>query len=147
LIKLTPAHSKWWNKPLVSEGGRKLPAELVILNRSLMPGENGAWLNSRGTKTGAVDLVEISPGEFKTIRNELPEFVQECLKSFYSRPDVAKGIYDLVAWNQSTKVLRFIEVKCPHWDRQSPEQLAFANLAQEQGISVNVAEWEFDEKF
>jgi len=69
------------------------------------------------------------------------------MKAYYELITKYKQFDDLVAWNKSTKVLRFIEVKCPHWDRQSPEQLAFANLAQEQGISVNVAEWEFDEKF
>ncbi len=146
MIKFKPANEKWWNKPLVKVGGQKLPAELAILKDSLEPGEQGAWLNSRGTKTGAVDLEEVTPGKYKTVRRTLPSFVQSCLQSFYFHPEVAKGIYDLVLWHKETENIRFIEVKCPHWDRPTPEQKVFANLAREKGISAQVSDWEFNEK-
>jgi hypothetical protein len=45
---------RWLQKPLVRADGRDLPAELVILKRELRPGEAGAWVNSRGKRSGVV---------------------------------------------------------------------------------------------
>jgi hypothetical protein len=56
---------RWWQKPLVRVGDRDLPAELVILQRELRPGEAGAWLNSRGTKSGVVVSSEHSALHFR----------------------------------------------------------------------------------
>jgi hypothetical protein len=130
---------------LVFENGRPLPAELAVLGRCLQEGEEGVWLNSRSTVSGVVDLQEIEPGKFKTMRQPLPTFVQLCLQAFYALPDVSKGIYDLVLWRESDQRVRFIEVKCPHWDSVTNEQRRFADLAAERGIGAEVVEWEFAE--
>src|SRR5687768_9563290 len=47
----------WWQKPLVNCSPNPKPAELVVLRDELRPGESGAWLNSRSTTIGVVDLV------------------------------------------------------------------------------------------
>ena len=57
----------------------------------------------------------------------------------------AKGAPDLVLWNESARTVRFVEVKCPHWDRPSAEQLKFLGAAEEQGVATSIAEWEFVE--
>ncbi len=130
MMQLERAGIKWWRKPLAIYDGRRLPAELIVLCESLRPGESGAWLNSTGTKTGVVDLAETSPGKFKTVRVPLPDFVQELLRVFYQHPDVKKGVFDLVLWRASDKNVRFVEVKCPHWDRLTLDQKRFAELAE-----------------
>jgi len=38
--------------------------------------------------------------------------------------------------------IRFVEVKCPHWDRVSKEQVAFIQVAEEQGVNTKIAEWD-----
>lgn len=124
--------------------GRPLPAELVILRITLRAGEAGAWLNSRGTKTGVIDLVERGAGHFETLRVDLPDHVQTCLRSFYEHPEIRKGVHDLVIWSRSSESIRFVEVKCPKWDRQSTAQRRFAMLARERGFGVDIAEWDFD---
>ena len=57
---------------------------------------------------------------------------------------IDKGVFDLVLWRNSDKRIRFIEVKCPHWDRQTPEQISFSEVVRERGIKTEVVEWEFD---
>jgi hypothetical protein len=47
---------------------------------------------------------------------------------------LAKGALDLVVWNESTQQVRFIEVKCPHWDCPSAEQRRFLKVAKARGI-------------
>jgi hypothetical protein len=139
-----PSHpERWWQKRLVDDNGRPLPAELAVLRRVLRPGESGAWLNSRGTRTGVIDLARTPEGRLKTVRTELPEFVSDLLKSFYKMPNVTKGIFDLVIWNESDQPVRFVEVKCPHWDRLTPEQTAFTKIAQERNIEAEIPEWKF----
>ena len=123
MLKLEPAGIKWWRKPLAICNGRPLPAELVVLRSTLRTDEDGAWLNSRGTKTGAVDLRKKGTGKFATARVALPDHVQACLRSFYEHPEIRKGVYDLVVWSRSSGSIRFVEVKCPKWDRRTPEQL------------------------
>ena len=144
MLKLSRSVHSWWQKPLIMEGDKSLPAELVILNRMMEYDEEGAWLNSRGTTTGVYDLIEYEPGKFRTIRCNLPDFVQGCLRTFYDHPDIDKGVFDLVLWRNSDKRIRFIEVKCPHWDRQTPEQISFSEVVRERGIKTEVVEWEFD---
>jgi hypothetical protein len=39
--------------------------------------------------------------------------------------------------------MRFIEVKCPHWDHLSEAQSVFADVAAERGIETQIVEWEF----
>jgi len=143
MLRLVKANVTWWRKPLVLVDGRCLPAELAVLSQTLRDGEDGAWINSRGTDTAAVDLIRRPDGKFATVRAKLPDFVQERLKSFYDHPEVAKGVFDLVIWHISDKKVRFVEVKCPHWDRPTPEQKRFAELANEWGIETHIAEWEF----
>ena len=72
MLRFQPSNERWWQKPLALLGGKPLPAELVVLQAELQPGENGAWLNSRGTRSGVVDLVQIEPGKYKTTRVDLP---------------------------------------------------------------------------
>ena len=140
-----PSHpERWWQKRLVDDDGRPLPAELAVLRRVLRPGESGAWLNSRGTRTGVTDLTRTPEGTLKTVRTELPPFVSDLLKTFYKTPGLSKGIFDLVIWHEASKQVRFIEVKCPHRDRLTPEQRAFADIARQLYIDTDVVEWEFE---
>jgi hypothetical protein len=120
-----------------------LPAELAVLARMLGAREHGAWLNSRGTKTGVIDLLHTAPGRYKTQRIGLPAFVSERLVSLYRLADVKRGAPDLVLWRARKHALRFVEVKCPHWDAPSVDQLRFMRAACKQGIPTQVCEWEF----
>jgi hypothetical protein len=143
MLRFERSSTIWWQKPLVRVGGRPLPAELAILEAELAPDEGGAWLNSRGTRSGAVDLLEVEPGRYKTRRTRLPRFVSDTLVSLYESTGLSKGAPDLVIWSTRTEAIRFVEVKCPHWDKQSPEQLEFLQAASERGIPTSIAEWEF----
>jgi hypothetical protein len=133
----------WWQKPLARVGGRALPAELVILHEKLRRGESGAWLNSRGITSGAVDLQPDSSGKLRTVRVTLPSFVSETLSDLYARTGLTKGAPDLVIWNESARHLRFVEVKCPDWDEPSEQQLLFHAAAQAMGIDCSIVEWRF----
>jgi len=143
MLQLTQSDKKWWQKPLAEENGKYLPAELVVLKRVIRKGEDGAWLNSRGTKTAVIDLVQDEKGNFRTVRISLPAYVHECLEQLYAHPEVAKGVFDLVIWRDSDQAIRFVEVKCPHWDRLTPEQKRFSELANDRHIETGIAEWEF----
>lgn len=145
MIKFQRSDKKWWRKPLVLENNKSLPAELAVLHLSLKEDEQGVWLNSRTTKTGVSDLRENTSGKFKTVRLSLPLYVQDCLRSFYDLPDVSKGVFDLVIWRTSDCSIRFVEVKCPHWDKPTAEQIRFAELAEQKGIANEIIEWEFEE--
>ena len=130
---------------MVQADGRPIPAELAVLQAVSGPGESGAWLNSRGTKSGVVDLVRSSDGRLKTRRRELPAFVSKLLESLYDSANLNKGASDLVVWNSETRSVRFVEVKCPHWDSLSPEQRKFLAAARDAGMETSIAEWEFAE--
>ena len=143
ILKLESAERKWWNKPLVRFGGRLIPAELAILFSELAPGVQGVWINSRGTNSGVADLITSEKDKYLTKQVPLPTFVSELLKNIYILANVKKGCPDLVIWNPETKRMRFIEVKCPHWDRPSQEQNKFISAAESSGISAEIAEWEF----
>jgi len=144
MLRFEQASERWWNKPLVSLSGRILPAELAVLESELAPGESGAWMNSRGTATGAVDLILTgSRPAFKTRRISLPEFVSSVLRDIYKRANLKWGCADLVIWNEASRTVRLVEVKCPHWDNPTPEQRIFLHVADEMGIENSVAEWEF----
>ena len=134
---------RWWQKPLVRVGGRDLPAELVILQLELRPGEAGAWLNSRGKQSGVVDLIRDQSGKFKTHRVRLPQFVTDRLLASYARAGVAKGAPDLVIWSEAGTHMRFVEVKCPEWDRASAEQILFHEAARALGSQCDIVEWRF----
>jgi hypothetical protein len=143
MLQFTPAGEKWWQKPLVTYGGRVLPAELAVLRGELGPGEEGVWLNSRGTKTGVADLVRGADGKFTTIRATLPTFVSWELAELYVVTGLPKGMPDLVIWNAVSETLRLVEVKCPHWDRPSLEQDAFLAIAAANGVPSKIVDWEF----
>lgn len=143
MFQLIPAGRSWWGEPLALLEGKCLPAELVVLKQQIKAGEAGAWLNSRGTKTAVIDLVEDDQGRFHTARIDLPSHVQECLESFYAHPEVVRGVYDFVIWGDSQQTVRFVEVKCPHWDRVTREQQRFRLLAEERDIEAEIVEWEF----
>ena len=134
---------RWWQKPLVRIGGRHLPAELVILQLELRPGEAGAWLNSRGKKSGVVDLIPVQSGKFKTHRIQFPQFVTDRLLAFYARAGVAKGAPDLIIWSEAGTHIRFVEVKCPDWDRPSADQLLFHEAVRTLGSQCTIVEWRF----
>jgi VRR-NUC domain-containing protein len=138
------AHKKWWQKPLIETGRGVLPAELAILKLELGEAEDGVWINSRGTKTGVYDL-EYIDGKFQTIRKELPELVTRFLVDTYKSKALAKGCPDLVIWDIESESFRFVEVKCPRWDRLGKEQIAFIAHAKEKGIGTTIAEWIFEE--
>jgi hypothetical protein len=143
MLQLEKSTCRWWQKPLVNLSGKLLPAELVVLNRELQDGEKGVWLNSRGTTSGVVDLLSLPNEKFKTVRIELPELISHALSSLYKTTGLYKGIPDLVIWNEVSMSIRFVEVKCPHWDFLSKEQNYFINAANKQGIATSIVEWEF----
>lgn len=133
----------WWRKPLLRFSRKILPAELVVLARELSGNEAGAWINSRGTTSGCVDLVRVGPRKFKTKRIPLPGFVSARLRRLYRTSRVKKGCPDLVIWNPKSARMRLVEVKCPHWDRPSKEQEIFLASARKTGIAAKIVEWEF----
>ena len=139
----------WWQKPLVLVASRAMPAELAILAEELQPGEQGVWLNSRGRTSGVVELLPWT-GEkgptFRTRRAPLPLFVAAGLEDLYRASGVAKGCPDLVIWRTDPERFRLVEVKCPRWDRASPEQEQFIAEARKRGIDARIAEWEFEDE-
>jgi VRR-NUC domain len=143
VLLLDRANVKWWNKPLALHHGRALPAELVILDREVRSPEQGAWLNSRGTRLGVIDLQQDASGRLRTVRIELPKFVSETLADLYGWAGVTKGCPDLVIWDLRRETLRLVEVKCPDWDAPSAEQAQFLATAGERGIISSVVEWRF----
>jgi hypothetical protein len=146
VLKFESAGQKWWNKPLVLFWGRHTTAELAILSMETGSGECGAWLNSRGTKTGAVDLVTSDTNAiptYRTRRVSLPDFVSNTLVHLYRVTGLTKGCPDLVIWDTRTKELRLVEVKCPHWDKPSHEQDQFLRAASSLGVRASIVEWEF----
>lgn len=140
MIKFEPANRKWWNKPLVKFEGKVMPAELAVLKTVLKSNEEGAWLNSRGTKTGVVGFSLNPP---RTVRSHLPKPVSTTLAKLYAATGLSKGCPDLLIWNKDGKSLRFVEVKNPHWDRPSEEQKTFLRIAQQKGFRTYILEWEF----
>jgi hypothetical protein len=58
---------------------------------------------------------------------------------------LAKGCPDLVIWNASLEQFRFVEVKCPLWDRPSNEQNEFMAYARSRGVSAEIVEWVFED--
>ena len=144
MLRFERAKERWWNKPLVSLSGRVLPAELAVLEAELGPGESGAWMNSRSTTTGAIDLILTGTRPaFKTRRISLPEFVSSVLRDIYKWANLKWGCADLVIWNTASREMRLVEVKCPHWDKPSGAQRIFLQVAEEMGIECSVVEWEF----
>jgi VRR-NUC domain len=130
----------------VIHNSRTLPAELAVLGIERSAKEEGVWLNSRGTKTGVVDLLrstEHGVSKYRTKRTELPDFIVSLLERIYGDTKLQKGCPDLVIWNPDTKAIRFVEVKCPHWDSLSPEQDEFMNFCSGVGASTKIVEWEF----
>jgi hypothetical protein len=136
---------RWWQKPLVLVGSNHVPAELAVLQAELGPGDAGAWLNSRGVTSGTAELTRDPEGKFKTRRVDLPDFVSARLRALYDEAGLSKGAPDLVIWNVRDSSLRFVEVKCPHWDTPSNEQLQFLQAAEAAGVAVAIVEWEFTE--
>ena len=77
-------------------------------------------MNSRGTATGAIDLILTGTRPaFKTRRISLPEFVSSVLRDIYKRAGLKWGCSDLVIWNAASHEVRLVEVKCPHCDKPS----------------------------
>ena len=137
------ANAKWWQKPLVEVNGAALPAELAVLQLEKEDCEDGVWINSRGTTSGVVALEQVA-GKFKVVRRTLPNVVSKFLKEAYRSPSLARGCPDLVIWNTSSAKFRFVEVKCPLWDRPSKEQDEFMTYARLQGIAAEIVEWVFE---
>ena len=137
------AQAKWWNKPLALSEGRALPAELLVLRRETGVDELGAWLNSRGTGSGVIDLVADATGRLRTVRRSLPPFVGQALRELYRRAQVTRGCPDLVIWCPASEQIRLVEVKCPDWDVPTPEQTTFLTVAETMGIAATVVEWRF----
>lgn len=143
MLLLERAPTRWWNKPLAFSEGRALPAELIVLWRETGIDEQGAWLNSRGTGSGVIDLVPDATGRLKTVRMPLPAFVSHAIQDLYRRAQVTRGCPDLVVWRPASEQIRLVEVKCPDWDSPTPEQAAFLAAAKAAGIPATVVEWRF----
>ena len=138
-----------WNKPLVRLSSRSIPAELAILSLEIRSGEKGAWLNSRKSDSGVVDLacrVRNRKARYYSLRENLPKFVSKKIMEIFRLAKLEKGCPDLVMWNMESLRLRFIEVKCPRWDKLTKEQQQFMRVAKLNGISVKIVEWEFNER-
>ena len=146
MYQFRPANQKWWNKPLVLVGDRRLPAELVILDLELKDSEEGVWMNSRKPESGVVDLLQLDEDRYKTSRLSVPEFVSDLLRKVYVTAKLQKGCPDLVIWNRTEELLRLVEVKCPHWDRPTPEQEVFMDSAESLGTPSSIVEWEFEDE-
>jgi hypothetical protein len=142
MISFKKSKTIWWQKPLVTYYGRRLPAELAILTIDLKGDEQGVWINSRSSKSGVVDLERYGTG-FKTRRIEIPVFVTNTIERIYKATIKRKGCPDLVIWNTQTKNMRFVEVKCPHWDRVREGQKEFIQHAKSIGIETIIIEWQF----
>lgn len=142
-LRLKAARKRWWRKPLVQLGRHTLPAELVVLAAELRHAESGAWLNSRGLASGVADLIpdKSTASGFRTQRIALPAFVASTLRRIYRASGLRKGCPDLVIWSE--KAVRLVEVKCPHWDKPSPEQELFMRFAEKTGVRTRIVEWEF----
>lgn len=128
--------------------GKPVTAELAILALELGAHESGVWLNSRGRTSGVIDLMPVrkaGKSTFRTIRKPIPLFVAALLEQIYCRAQLAKGCPDLAIWRGDSETLRLVEVKCPHWDRPSPEQHRFMAEAARSGVPTKVVEWEFEE--
>lgn len=121
MLRFHGSLQRWWQKPLADVLGKPILAELAVLRAEPESGEAGAWINSRGTTSGVVDVVRGADGRFNTVRVKLPPFVSKVLASLYEMTKLTKGAPDLVVWNEATGSIRFIEVKCPHWDYPSKE--------------------------
>lgn len=117
-------------------------------------GESGVWLNASSLKwlrfpsqkTGVARLAPRIVGctlGYETVRTALPLPVVEVLHEVYERAQITKGCPDLVLWRDGGQCTRFIEVKCPHWDRVLPHQTQFIVAANAMGMSSEVVEWEF----
>jgi hypothetical protein len=142
MISFKKSKTTWWQKPLVIINGRSLPAELAVLSINLKKDEQGVWINSRSSKSGAIDLERHETG-FKTKRIEIPLFVTSTIERIYKTTANRKGCPDLVIWNAQTKNIRFVEVKCPHWDRVREGQKEFIQEAKNIGKETKIIEWEF----
>jgi len=148
MYRFRKAQERWWNKPLTISLDFPIPAEIAILRDQIKTGEEGVWMNSRGIKSG-VERVEkyIQEETFrlKTIRLNLPVFVSETISKIYETTGLKKGCPDLIIWNNTSQIIRFIEVKCPHWDKPSDEQDKFLQEIKDNGMSAEIIEWEFIE--
>lgn len=138
-----PSNEKWWQKPLVETATGNLPAELVILQLELGEGEEGAWLNSRSRGSG-VSAISSDNGNIRTIRIDLPEPVSSFLAEVYALWGHSRGRPDLVLWDRRTLEFRFVEVKCPVWDRPTKEQVEFMSYAESCGIATKISTWVFE---
>jgi hypothetical protein len=143
LLQFVAANEKWWQKPLVTYQGQNKPAELAVLDKEIAEGEKGVWLNSRSTSSGVSGLVRDQTGKYKTVRTALPGFVSAKLAELYTLTGLLKGMPDLVIWHEASRAIRLVEVKCPHWDRPSPEQDQFLAIAATHGVPSTIVEWEF----
>jgi hypothetical protein len=141
------AGTAWWQKPLVIVGKRASTAELAVLAIEVGADERGAWLNSRGRTSGVVDLIPQPATQkgsaFRTQREALPQYVAVGLDAIYRNARLLKGCPDLVIWRLKQRTFRLVEVKCPHWDKPTPEQEIFIAEARRSGIDVRIVEWEF----
>jgi hypothetical protein len=137
------SNTTWWQKPLVTYNGRHLPAEIAVLFIELKKNEHGVWINSRKCKTGVIDLEEVVKG-YKTRRIEIPSFVSNTIEEIYKSTRKQMGCPDLVIWNPQSKNIRFVEVKCPHWDRIREGQREFIQQAKSIGINTKILEWQFN---
>lgn len=99
-------------------------------------------MNSRGIKSGVKDFDHKAK---KTIRRPLPPQVANTLQQLYSLTGLSEGCPDLIIWNTSTMKIRFVEVKCPHWDRPTKGQEVFMRTAAGQRIATSIVEWEFED--
>ena len=132
---------------MVEFRGRILPAELAVLTMEMGDDEKGVWMNSRGTTSGVVDLIDNPDSantRYSTRRTALPQFVASKLCDIYRSANLKRGCPDLLLWHQNTESLRFVEVKNPNWDKPSSSQTKFIEIAKKCGVPTKIVEWEFE---
>ncbi len=101
-------------------------------------------MNSRGTTSGAVDLIVTGTRPaFRTRRIRLPEFVSSVVRDIYKRANLNRGCADLVIWNTTSCEVRLVQVRCLQGDEPSRAQRIFLQVAEEMGLEMSVVEWEF----
>jgi hypothetical protein len=84
---------------------------------------------------------EIVPANSRRIAFGFPN--SDRLLGSYARAGVAKGAPDLVIWSEAGTHIRFVEVKCPDWDRPSEDQRLFHEAVRSLGSQCAIVEWRF----
>ena len=82
---------------------------------------------------------------YETVRIPIPDFARDAITDVLEAADIARDCRDIMIWNDKVLSVRFVEVKCLHWDSPTSEQDVFFGAASNKGFEGKIAEWEFQE--